>query len=191
MKLELLLICLSLFFMNMNLLAQDSTEQAAKLDSIEEKFPDAWVGEWVGELKVHNAKGLQNTLHMELHLLPLENSDSFSWKIFYGEDEDGERPYELVPVKPEYGVYLIDEKNAIKMECFVLDNKVYQVYDVEGTLIYITLRKQGDRLEWELVAGPLKPYSVTGDTIINEEEIPEVKTFPVGTLQHAILYRKK
>ncbi len=91
-----------LFFMSIfcnNLQAQTDT------------FPKSWLGKWSGKLEIHNAKGLAQTIPMQLHLLPTDSTHRFTWTIFYGEDTvAGKRDYELVTLDTAKGLYAIDEK---------------------------------------------------------------------------------
>ena len=66
-------------------------------------------------------------------------------------------------------------------------NKFYCWYLVAGNYILVVYSKVGDELHFEIVAGKETPVSTTGNEKHNGEDIPEVKTFPVTVVQHAIL----
>lgn len=154
-------------------------------------FPQSWEGKWVGTLEIHNASGLAQALPMELHLLPMDSVGQWSWTIIYGEDKDtGKRPYELHTINAEKGLYLIDEKNSIKMEAYYLGGKFFQWFEVQGSLLLTSTQLVGEELHWEIVFGKSEPASVTGDQAIDGEEIPAVKTFPVHGMQRAVLRRE-
>lgn len=156
-------------------------------------FPESWEGIWTGELSIYNAKGLSQQLPMELHLLPIPDSvDLFTWTIIYGEDKEaGKRPYQLQVVDREKGLYVVDELNSIALECYYLHNKLYSHYLVGDNRILITNEVEGDTMLFEVIAGKDEPVSITGGEIVDEEEIPEVSTFPITVAQRAVLTRKK
>ncbi|MFK8101825.1 MAG: hypothetical protein AB8G15_04855 [Saprospiraceae bacterium] len=155
-------------------------------------FPQTWEGIWVGELKIHNATGLVQTLPMELHILPLDSADLYSWTIIYGEDKiKGKRDYLLVPVDPTQGHYLIDEQNSIGLDAFLLGEQFYQRFSVAGNMLLTSTALREGQLVWEIISGSLTPVQVTGNTQRGDEEIPEVSAFPIKVLQRAILLRKK
>ena len=107
-----------------------------------ETFPNSWAGKWKGDLNIYNATGLAQSVPMELHILPVDSTDYFTWTIIYGPDRQaGLRPYLLKPVDQEKGVYSIDEQNTIVMENFLLGNKLYGRFEVMGNLLLSTVEK--------------------------------------------------
>ncbi|HHH50745.1 MAG TPA: hypothetical protein ENK52_07190 [Saprospiraceae bacterium] len=153
-----------------------------------EKFPNSWLGEWKGSLDIFGAEGKKQTLAMQLHILPIENTDRYSWTIIYGDDlEKGKRAYELITIDSTKGIYSIDEKNTINLECYFFKDKLFSRYDVMNNLILVTYEKQGDKMIFEVISGKHKEVSTTGNTTHEGEEIPPVKTYPIGVMQRAVL----
>lgn len=182
---RLFFICMiSIFFFIHPVNAQNTTTSGEERTS----FPASWQGKWSGNLEIYSPKGLAQTVPMELHILPIENTKNYTWTIIYGEDKvAGKRPYELQPIDPENGVYLIDEKNSIKIEAYYLSGKLYSRFEVMGSLLLTAVEKDGDHLIFEIISGKLEPVSVTGDETVEGEEIPAVKAYPVGVRQRAVL----
>lgn len=62
---------------------------------------------------------------------------------------------------------------------------------VQGSRILCIYEKTGDNtMVFEVVSGMETAISTTGNTKQGEEEIPEVKTYPVSVFQRAILKKK-
>ena len=157
-----------------------------------DSFPEAWLGNWVGELTIYKENKLVQQLPMELELLAIDTSDNYIWAIIYGEDKvAGRRSYELEIVDAEKGLYRIDEKNAIKLESYLFGNKLYSQFSVMESQILCTYEKVDDKIVFEIISGSVDPVSSTGGVVFEEEEIPEVKTFPITVMQKAILSLKK
>ncbi len=154
-------------------------------------FPAAWSGDWAGTLEIFNATGKLQELPMELHIHALDTVPAaYTFQIVYGEDKvTGARPYELVTVDAAKGLYLMDEKNSIKMEAYYINGKLIQWFEVEGTLLYSTTELVGEELLWEIISGSSTPVSTTGNQTVDGEEIPPVKTYPIGAMQRARLRR--
>lgn len=154
-------------------------------------FPATWAGNWKGTLEIFNATGKLQELPMELNIHPLDSlPGAYSYEIVYGEDRvTGSRPYELRTVDAAKGLYLIDEKNSIKMEAYYLNGKLVQWFEVEGTLLFTTTELVGEELFWEIISGSSTPASTTGNSTVDGEQIPPVRTFPVGAMQRARLQR--
>ncbi|MBI5916361.1 MAG: hypothetical protein HY842_13370 [Bacteroidetes bacterium] len=154
-------------------------------------FPESWQGQWTGTLEIFTPAGKVQELPMELHILPKDTLPrAWSYTIIYGADKvAGTRPYELVEVDSAKGQYLIDEKNSIKMEAYLLGGKFFQWFEVQGSLLFTSTELVGEELVWEIISGNMEPVSVTGNQLLDSEDIPPVKTFPVGVLQRARLRR--
>jgi len=155
-------------------------------------FPEDWLGDWEGALKIYVDNKLKQTIAMGLSIEPIVGTDKHTYVIIYGEGEEAsERNYELITVDKEKGLYKIDEKNDIVLEGYYLGGKFFQRFEVMGNLLFGTIEKQGDQLVWEIVSGKLDPVSTSGDTIILEEEIPPVNAYPIKVFQKAILSKKQ
>ncbi len=157
-----------------------------------DSFPFAWLGLWEGTLNIYNAKGLSQSLPMQLDYQATDTIGVYKWNIIYGEDrEKGLRPYMLRTVDAAKGQYLHDEMNTIKMESYYIGSRLYCTFSVQGNLLTTIEEKKGDELHWEIIFGKEKPASITGNQVVNGDTIPSVKTMPIMISQRAILKRKK
>ena len=162
----------------------------SKVETKAVQFLQDWLGQWKGELDIYKEGDKKQTLPMQLHIQPISNSAHYTWTIIYGEDtQEGARNYELHTIDASKGQYLIDEKNSIKIEGYFFDNKFISWYSVMESQMVITYEKQGEQLIFEVMAGNQNPVSTTGNTGEGEQQIPEVKTYPVPTFQRAVLTR--
>lgn len=166
-----------------------STEVIVKA---KEKFPESWFGEWAGTLEIFNNKGLTQSIPMTCVMSKTDTVGVFNWHIIYGEDRGkGLRPYLLRTIDASKGHYLCDEMNTIKMESYLLGNKLFCNYTVAGNWLTSTYEKEGDKMIFEIIFGKEKMVSESGGQKVNGEDIPVVKTYPVVINQKAILTRKK
>lgn len=166
-----------------------NSKDSAKVDSL--TFPASWVGEWKGTLEIWRANGMVQSLPMELHVLPIEDSDNYHWWIIYGADkEKGKRAYELKTIDKEKGIYAVDEHNTIQLESYLIGNKLISYYSVMGSAMMVTNEVNGDEMIFEIMAGKDDPVSITGGQKHEGEDIPEVKTFPITVQQKALLTRE-
>ncbi len=177
----LLLLC---FFLTAQLPAQAP-------DSL--SFPASWSGDWAGNLEIFNGKGLVQTvaMEMEIHKLDTSTQGRYTFGLVYGSKAQDWRPYELVPVDPARGLWRDDEKNSIVLETYQYGPKLLSWFVVQGSRVLSILEKTGpDTLVFEMVTGQETPVSTTGNTRQGEEDIPEVKTYPIGVYQRAVLHKK-
>ena len=171
-------------------LSFDANGQSHRFDE-NASFPESWLGNWEGDLTIFKENKLVQTIPMELELASIDTSDNYIWAIIYGEDkETGRRSYELEIVDAEKGLYRIDEKNSIKLEAYLFGNKLYSQFSVMENQLLCTYEKVEDKIIFEIISGSINPVSITGGKLVDEEEIPEVKAFPITIMQKATLVRK-
>ena len=153
-------------------------------------FPASWTGVWSGDLLIHNAKGIAQTVPMEVTIRPVPGSTNYDWITVYNKDTlAGKRPYTLLVKDAEAGHYAIDENNNIVLDAYLLGGKLFNSFEVQGQLLVCTYEMQGEDLVFEVIAGPAEPISTTGGDEVGEEKIPEVKSFKVNVMQRAVLKR--
>ena len=169
-----------------------TTAPVLSLDKNEIVFPDDWKGKWSGELKIYSNDGLKRELPMALHILPIDTSDAWSWTIFYGEDKvAGKRDYLLIPKDAAKGIWRVDEQNSILLDAYLFGGKLFERFEVMGSLLTTTTELQGDKLVWEIISGSLENTTSTGNTIDGTDTIPEVKSYPIKVMQRAYLSKIK
>ncbi len=156
-------------------------------------FPETWSGDWKGTLEIFNGKGKVQSVEMavEIHKIDTSREERYTFGLVYGSKELDWRPYEIVPVAPEKGVWKVDEKNSIAMESYLYGPKLICWFTIQGSRILCTYEKiSEDTLVFEVISGIETAVSTTGNSKQGEEEIFEVKTFPCSVFQRAILHRK-
>jgi hypothetical protein len=158
-----------------------------------DKFPESWFGNWVGTLDIYNAKGKQQSIQMECIMSATDTAGVYNWSIIYGEDRvKGLRPYLLRTIDAAKGQYLCDEVNTIKMESYLLGNKLFCYFMVEGNVILSTYEKTTDgKMLFEIIFGKDKIVSETGNQVFKGDTIPTVKTYPVVISQRATLTKQQ
>lgn len=167
--------------------------QETKLLTTTANFPESWSGDWSGTLDIYNGKGKvqSTTMTVEIHKIDSSTQGRYTFGLIYGSKAQDWRPYEIVPVKPEIGLWKLDEKNSIAMESYLTGPKLLCLFTVEGVRILCTYEKTSeDTLVFEVVSGTEAAVSTTGNTKQGEEEIPEVKSFPCTGFQRAVLKRQ-
>ncbi len=156
-------------------------------------FPDDWVGNWSGTLNIYGPKGKSDSVSMALEIFPIDTSREgrYTFGIVYGSKEQDWRPYELVPIAPERGLWKVDEKNSIVIEGFLCGPKFVSHFTVMNSRLLCTYEKQdAETLIFEVYSGADKPISTTGNAEFEGEKIPEVKTYPLGVFQRAVLKKQ-
>jgi hypothetical protein len=155
-------------------------------------FPDDWVGRWHGELSVFKPRQKVQSIPMRLDILPVDTTNNnYYWSITYGEDTiAGKRAYNLIPIDKAAGHYIIDENNGIKIDGYLFDSEFVSVFDVMGNSIVASYQLVSDStLQFEILMYGSDRYSISGDTIIDGEEVPPVGIYQSRVKQNALLRR--
>lgn len=148
--------------------------RAQLLKAVASPFPQGWVGRWVGEMSVTGVPGTDK-VGVELDIQPREQG-KYSWSLRY--QGQPERPYELVPVDPSRGHYLVDEKNGILIDSYYQDGVLTSQFEVGRNRITARYELEGDELKLEMQSFGKEPV---------RESAHGVKAFPLGSLQRATL----
>lgn len=155
-------------------------------------FPQSWLGNWEGTLLIYKDNKVVQEVPMELEMLHMDTSANYTWAIIYGADKEaGRRPYELAVIDASKGQYLLDEKNSIKIESYLFDNKLMSWYEVMGNQILSIQEKRGKQMIFEIIFGSAEPVSTSGNQQFQGEDIPAVNTFPIKGYQKAVLTKKE
>lgn len=159
--------------------------EAQEQDSL--RFPDAFFGKYKGTLNIEASKG-SSLYAMEFHLLPTDSSEIYKYTLIYGEGDTRQvRDYRLLTKDAEKGEYIVDEKNGILLDDRVVGNRMYAMFEVQETLLTTFITFEKDRMIFEIVATNTKNKNVSGG---QTDSIPKVISYPITTVQRAILYKQ-
>ena len=176
MKITYKLILFTFLIGSFNMLAQES-------------FPKSWEGKYSGNLEIYGVDSVAMKLKMKLDIS--KKTDSiYQWKIMY--DFKGKvdiRDYELVVVDTKRGIYKIDEKNSIEIGSYYKSGIFTSFFEVMNSFIISTYSKVEDNIVFEIISGDGKNTSVSGNTKLKNEDIPEVTSYLVNGRQKAVLKR--
>ena len=150
-------------------------------------FPDDFFGIYTGTLEISNKNG-NRTYPMEFHLQPTDSVGKYEYKLVYGAgDQRQERPYNLIAKDTTSGSYIVDENNGIILHDKVIDNRMYALFEVGGSLLTTFITFEKDYMIFEIVA------TNTADkqpSYANNEEKTEVISYPITTVQRAVLQKQ-
>lgn len=152
-------------------------------------FPEAYIGQWKGDLVIRRDGDILEQLPMALHISAIGNGD-YQWNIHYGNDDEADlRPYILRCTDPDKDLYEVDELNGIVLPANLHGNRLISLYSVEDNLIQATYSFSRKTIVFEILVSRPSPVAVTGDTTINGEYVPLVDLYPVVLSQKAVLKR--
>ncbi|MCA9790355.1 MAG: hypothetical protein KC910_01115 [Candidatus Eremiobacteraeota bacterium] len=122
-------------------------------------FPKAWVGNWQGSLHIQGGANDGAIVPMRLSIAP-KGPDRYSWTIQYGDQPP--RPYELLTVDSASGHYVVDEKNGILIDSFLVGDSLVSQFEVGSNRITARYRQSGDQLSVEMDTFSSQPLRRSG-----------------------------
>lgn len=170
---------------------KNSAEPSIKTIQKENVFPDDWFGYWTGDLNIYNSKGLKQVVPMALDLSKTDTIGLYNWAIIYGSDSTAQkRNYQLKEIDKSNGHYVIDEKNGIFLDAYYLNNDLISIFEVMGNSLITSYSLNDNQITFDIKMHPSEEIRISGDTLINNQEIPKVSSFKVSVYQKAILQKK-
>ena len=152
-----------------------------------ESFPTDYLGIYKGDLKIVNTSGTQ-TIPMEFHLKATDSIGKYVYTLVYGEGEKRqERLYHLIEKDAAKGNYVVDENNGILLDAKLVDNTLYSMFEVQGSLLTTTERFYERYMIFEITVSNTRQKQITGNS---GEEIPEVIVYPITVEQKARLLKQ-
>lgn len=178
-------VMMTVLFMACNMvLAQQTTASPSKPSYTTEDY----FGVYKGNLRIVS-NNEPSSVAMEFHLLPTEIKEHYQYTIVYIVNEKRhERNYILKRIDAENGLYILDENNGIALHATAYDNKLYFMYEVQDNVLTTQLTFEGDKMIFEITSSN-KAKAVKTVTSDKEETI-EVLSYPIATLQKAILHKQ-
>ena len=156
-------------------------------------FPDKWVGEYAGNMIIANRNAPNDTIPVDFKLQELIKDSVWTYRMEYHSARFGEivKDYRIVAIERGNKVdFLLDELNGIVMEQTIMNDCMYGMYEVMGTIYTVTLRLHYSGLMMELYGSPTENPKITFSISDNEEESGiEAKSYKPGLVQSVFLKR--
>jgi hypothetical protein len=152
-------------------------------------FPKSWEGDYEGILNIYAVDSTAMKVQMRLGIHPTKVDSIMQWKMTYiFKGQEDVRDYLLKTIDAEKGHYLIDEQNSIEIDSYYRNGIFTSFFEVMNSFIITEYQWAEDRIFFDIISTENKP-KISGNTVHEGEEIPEVSSFPVNGRQEAILYK--
>lgn len=150
-------------------------------------FPTTWLGTWQGTVKTDSP--FQPPFDMELTIQPTDDPDRFQWKmVYHGEAGESIRPYHLVVVNRERGVFAIDEGEGIELDARYFEGNLHSIFRAGTNLIAVTYRLETSPSLEPALHFQLQSFEPGAK---KEDGMTLFESLSINGLQHALLKRKK
>jgi hypothetical protein len=123
---------------------------SAKAQNDSLQFPQDFYGIYKGDLKITNPKGEQ-TIAMEFHLNKTDSIGKHQYMLVYIFDgKRQERNYTLIKKEDSKNDYILDENNGITLDAKLVNNNLYFIFEVQGSLLTTTLYFHEKSMNFEI-----------------------------------------
>ncbi len=150
-------------------------------------FPEDFFGIYTGTLHISSKSG-ESDIAMEFHLLPTDTLGQYQYTLVYGaEDKKQERAYTLKEKNRAKGEYILDENNGIILHQKVIENRMYTLFEVGDNLLTTFITFEENYMVFDITFAPRAQKNTTYAT---DKEKTEVISFPITTVQRAVLKKR-
>lgn len=158
-------------------------------DPYKMRFPQDWIGQWDGFLKIYSERGLEKNVPMKLSIQPSSYSNRYKWIIVY---DTIPRNYELVVRDSSKGFYSLDEKNGIDIMSTSFGNHFTSRFSMMGNLLDCDYELMNyEEMKFTIATGKDNIQWSTGNITHPSDTIPEIGVFKITNLQEGTLQRIK
>jgi hypothetical protein len=170
---------MSKFFMLILLLLSAAISQA------QISFLQPYEGNWKGELEIIGSRRQVQRVTMQMEIKKLSDS-LWLWKTTYASEKPVTKNYTVRLQNEEEGKYMLDEGDGILIHMNRLGEKLYALFDVEGSILSCTYEIKEGILFYEIVSGSSKPASNSK----TKDGVHAVNSYAMRFLQRAVLKKQ-
>lgn len=149
-----------------------------------------WQGLWAGTCRSIRPGGPAQEFKTSLNIRPISaDGRRYSWTLTYGAVGGRERQvrsYEIVAVDPARGHYLIDEKNGLKLDAYMVANQIFMPFAIGRVLITAKYVRMNGGVVMELPSFPVQP---SRQTCLRSNPETCARSFALSSLQLCFLRR--
>lgn len=112
-----------------------------------------WHGEWHGKMQMYKNGQTTDSVEVLLTIKPI-NDSILTWRTEYKSvKQPMTKDYTMKSVDLSKGIYATDEGGGVLLETYLIDNALYNVFEVEGIMLTATYRLMGNELVFEVTSG--------------------------------------
>ncbi len=152
----------------------------AGLAGAQTNFAEKCLGVWEGTMKIYAAGALKDTVKVRLTVAKTAKPDEYAWKTeYFSPTRPVVKDYRLRVDDAAKGVYVTDEGDGVELVNYLFEDKLYNVFEVQGIVLTAVYELRGAELIFEVTSGKK----------LNETK--GVTNFSVGNLQRVVFKKIK
>lgn len=125
---------------------------------------------------------------MKLQIAATDTVGRWQWTLTYGEGEKADvRPYVLIAQDSTNSHFIVDERNSILLDQYLIGNHFISRFAVNSSLLIMDIRNEGDHLISQITHGSMENPRESGEEVDN---IDGVTSYPIRGTQRAILRKQ-
>ena len=155
---------------------------SAAASAQEANFAEKCLGTWQGTMHIYAAGALRDKVEVRLTVAKTAKPGDYQWKTEYlSPTRPMTKDYVLRVKDAAKGIYVTDEGGGVELVNYLFENKLYNVFEVQGVLLTATYELRGDELIFEVTSGR-KPAPDAAKPVID---------YPVTNLQRVVFKKSK
>jgi hypothetical protein len=141
-------------------------------------FGDRCQGQWQGTMQLHYQGQLRDTVAVRFTVATLADT-AWTWRMEYLSAKYPQvKDYVLRLVDRAKGRYVVDEGGGLVLDDYLIGDKLYSVFEVQGQLLTASYELRGSALVFEVTSGQKQPEPRAG-----------VFSYTTASVQRVVLQR--
>ncbi|MCX6134252.1 MAG: hypothetical protein NTU47_10615 [Ignavibacteriales bacterium] len=138
-----------------------------------------WIGDWKGMMQIYRLGKTVDSVSVTMTIKPSARQGSYIWRTeYHSAKQPMIKDYTLRTIDAAKGMYVTDEGEGVELTTYLVGNKMYNVFEVQNTMLTATYDLIGNELIFEVTSGKKEPP--TGGGVTN---------YSVNNLQRVVLKR--
>jgi hypothetical protein len=128
--------------------------QIMQTANAQKHFAELCEGVWQGKMYMYSFGKIKDSVEVVLSIQKTKDPEAYQWKTDYlSKKWPITKNYLLKRIDIEKGWYETDEQNGIVLKDYLIDNKLYSIFETEGMILTSSYTLINDVLVFEVTSG--------------------------------------
>ena len=138
-------------------------------------FPDKCLGSWKGVMYIYSQGVLRDSVNVKMTIAKTDSPNAWIWKTEYLSAKMPQTKDYILRLKDkDKNIYITDEGGGVELNNYVVGNKMYDIFEVQGITLTSSYEIIGQNLLFEVTSGKrleTSPQGITNFSVSNVQRV--------------------
>jgi hypothetical protein len=126
-------------------------------------LPKQWLGQWNGTMFLYKHGQVYDSVAVSLQIETILKDSLYTWKTDYHSAKmPMTKDYKLRLKDAKKNIYITDEGGGVELTNYLIDNKMYSIFEVQNTILTASYELRDKELIFEVTSGKKEPDAAQG-----------------------------